>query len=156
MLAVIAKWFAWLKEATAKDDDRLSHVYSDGEQLWATNGYVLHAMDLALGKCGRVTLNQAGALQVEKKDDIPPFASALPQGEPIASIVVSADSLRKAAAGQEGFVRLSIYSEEEMLELSSGGKYALVMAVNGVQAWWFWRPASGPADSGPVLNEGGT
>jgi hypothetical protein len=77
---------------------------------------------------------------VEKDGDIPPFAGTLPQDEPIASIVVSAEALRHAAAGQEGFVRLSIYGESRALELSSGGKYALVMAVSGVQAWWFWRP----------------
>jgi hypothetical protein len=140
MLETIAKWFAWLKKATSKDDDRLSHVYSDGEQLWATSGYTLHAIDLALGKRGRVTLNEDGALQVEKDGNIPPFADALPQDEPVASIVVSAESLRNVTEGQEGFVCLSIYGEEEMLELSSGGKYALVMAVRGVQAWWFWRP----------------
>jgi hypothetical protein len=140
MLEVIAGWFAWLKKAAAKDDDRLSHVYSDGEQLWATDGYVLHAMDLALGKRGRVTLNETGALQVEKDDDMPPFAGTLPRGKPVASIVVSAESLRNAADGQEGFVRLSIYDEPQALELSSGGKYALAMAVNGVPAWWFWRP----------------
>jgi hypothetical protein len=142
MLEVIAKWFAWLKKATAEDDDRLSPVYSDGEQLWATNGHLLHAMDLALGKRGRVILNEAGALQVEKDGNIPPFTDTLPRDEPIAFIVVSAESLRNAAEGQEGFVRLSIYGEQQALELSSGGKYALVMAVNGVQAWWFWRPDS--------------
>jgi hypothetical protein len=140
MLETIAKWFTWLKKATVEDDDRLSHVYSDGEQLWATNGYTLHALDVALGKRGRMTLNEEGALQVEKDGDIPPFAGTLPQDEPIASIVVSAEALRHAAAGQEGFVRLSIYGESQALELSSGGKYALVMVVGGVQAWWFWRP----------------
>jgi hypothetical protein len=140
MFAVIAKWFAWLKKATVKDDDRLSHVYSDGERLWATNGHLLHAMDLALGKRGRVTLNEEGALQVEKDGNIPPFADTLPRDEPVASIVVSAESLRHAAEEQEGFVRLRIYSEPEALELSSGGKYALVMAVRGAQPWWFWQP----------------
>ena len=99
MFAVIAKWFAWLKKATVKDDDRLSHVYSDGERLWATNGHLLHAMDLALGKRGRVTLNEEGALQVEKDGNIPPFADTLPRDEPVASIVVSAESLRHAAEG---------------------------------------------------------
>jgi len=142
MLETIAKWFAWLKKAAAKDDHQLSHVYSDGEQLWATNGHLLHAMELALGKRGRVTLNEEGVLQVEKDGNIPPFAGTLPRAEPVASLVVSAESLRNAAEGQEGFVRLSIYGAEEMLELSSGGKYALVMAVNGVPAWWFWRPGS--------------
>ncbi|MFW6097987.1 MAG: hypothetical protein ACOC9Z_07915 [Chloroflexota bacterium] len=140
MLETIKKWFAWLKKATVEDDDRLSHVYSDGEQMWATNGYVLHALDVAMGKRGQVILNETGALQVDKKGDIPPFARALPQGEPVTSIVVSAEALRHAANGQEGFVHLSIYGKEEMLELSSGGKYALLMAMSGVQAWWFWRP----------------
>jgi hypothetical protein len=37
---------------------QLSHVYSDGRQLWATNGYVLHALDVATEKSGRVTLNE--------------------------------------------------------------------------------------------------
>ena len=140
MLEIIAKWLAWLQKATAKDDERLGHVYSDGEQLWATNGYVLHALDIALGKRGHVTIGQEGGLQVEKDDDHPPFESALPQGQPVASIVVSAEFLRQAAEGQEGFVRLSIFGGPEALELSSGGKYALVMAVSGLQEWRFWRP----------------
>ena len=143
MLETMAKWLAWLKKATAKDDERLGHVYSDGEQLWATDGYVLHALDVATDKRGRVILNEEGVLQVENADSTPPFADALPRGEPMASIVISAEALRNAAAGQEGFVRLSIYGEPEALELSSGGKYALVMAVNGAQEWWFWRPQDG-------------
>ena len=142
MLETIAKWLAWLKKATAKDDERLGRVYSDGEQLWATDGYVLHALDVAAGRRGRVTVGEEGALQIEKNGDLPPFADALPQDQPAASIVVSAESLRAAAEGQEGFVRLSIYGEPEALELSSGGKYALVMAMSGVQEWWFWRPQS--------------
>lgn len=140
MLETISKWLAWLKKATAKDDERLGHVYSDGEQLWGTNGYVLHALDVATGKPGRVTVGEEGMLQMEVDGSIPPFAGALPRDEPLASIVVSAESLRNAAEGQEGLVRLSIYGEPEALELSSGGKYALVMAMTGVQAWWFWRP----------------
>lgn len=140
MKETIAKWLDWLKKATAQDDERLGHVYSDGDQLWATNGYVLHALDVATGRRGRVTAGEDGGLQVEKEGDVPPFGAALPRAEPIASIVVSAASLRAAAEGQEGFVRLRIYSEPEALELSSGGKYALVMAVRGAQPWWFWQP----------------
>lgn len=139
MKETITKWLDWLKKATAKDDERLGHVYSDGEQIWATNGYVLHALDVATGRRGRVTAGKDGGLQVEKEADLPPFAGALPLGQPAVSMVVSAESLRAAAAGQEGFVRLSIYDEPEALELSSGGKYALVMAVSGAQEWWFWR-----------------
>lgn len=140
MKETIAKWLDWLKKATAQDDERLGHVYSDGEQLWATDGYVLHALDVATGRCGRVTVGADGGLQVEKEGDLPPFAGALPRTQPIASIVVSAESLRAAAEGQEGFVRLSVYEKPQVLELSSGGKYALVMAVSGAQDWWFWRP----------------
>jgi hypothetical protein len=140
MLATIAKWYAWLKKATAKDDERLGHIYSDGAQLWATNGYVLHALEVATGRRGRVTLGGEGMLQIEEAGDILPFAETLPRREPRASIVVSAEFLRHAAEGQEGFVRLSIYDEPQALELSSGGKYALVMAVSGAQAWWFWKP----------------
>jgi hypothetical protein len=140
MKETIAKWLDWLKKATAQDDERLGHVYSDGEQIWATNGYVLHALDVATGRRGRVTVGEDGGLQVEKESELPPFAGALPQGQPAASIVISAASLRAAAEGQEGFVRLSLYDEPQALELSSGGKYALVMAVSGAQEWWFWRP----------------
>ena len=140
MFETIAKWYAWLKKATAREDNRLSHIYSDGQQLWAANGYVLHALDVATQKRGRVTLNDEGMLQVEEDGNVPPFGDALRQGEPVASIVVSAESLRNAAEGQEGFVRLNIYGEEQALELSSGGKYALIMAMTGVQEWWFWRP----------------
>ncbi len=140
MKETIAKWLAWLKKATAKDDERLGHVYSDGEQLWATNGYVLHAMDMTVGRRGRVTVDEEGGLQVEKENHLPAFAGALPQGLPVASIVISAEALRSAAEGQEGFVRLSLYDEPQALELSSGGKYALVMAVSDVQEWWFWKP----------------
>ena len=58
----------------------------------------------------------------------------------MATVIVSAEFLRQAAEGQEGFVRLSIYGEHNALELSSGGKYALVMGVSGAQEWRFWRP----------------
>lgn len=140
MKETIAKWLDWLKKATAKDDDRLGHVHSDGRQLWATNGYVLHALDVDMGKRGRVTVDQGGGLQVETNDVRAPFESALPDHQPAASIVVSAEFLRQAAQGQEGFVRLSIYDEPDALELSSGGKYALVMGVSGVPEWHFWKP----------------
>lgn len=140
MKDVIAKWFAWLKQAASANDKQLSHVYSDGRQLWATNGYVLCALDVAMEKSGRVTLNEEGLFQVEEADAMPPFADALPQGEPAASIVVSAEALRQAAAGQEGFVRLSLYSEQQALELASAGKYALVMPTMGVPTEGFWQP----------------
>ena len=140
MKETIMKWWDWLKKATAKDDERLGHVYSDGEQLWATNGYVLHALDLALEGRGRVVADKDGALQVEKSGALPPFKNALPARQPLASVVVSAEFLRQAAGGQEGFVRLSIYDEPGSLELSSGGKYALLMGVSGGPEWWFWRP----------------
>ena len=140
MKDVIAKWFAWLKQAASADDEQLSHVYSYGRQPWATNGYVLHALDAATEESGRVTPNDEGLFEVEEADGMPPFAGALPQGEPAASIVISAEALRQAAAGQEGFVQLNLYSENRALELASAGKYALVMPAIGVSADGFWRP----------------
>jgi hypothetical protein len=140
MKDVIASWFAWLKQATSTEDKPLSHVYSDGRQLWATNGYVLHALDVAMEKSGQVTLNDEGLFQVEDSDNIPPLAGTFPQGEPVASIVISADALRQVAAGQEGFVRLSLYGENQALELASAGKYALVMPALGVSEESFWQP----------------
>ena len=86
-------------------------------------------------KSGRVTVSEEGTFQVEETGDIPPFTAALPQGELIAAIVVSAENLKQAAAGQEGFVRLSLYGSSQALELSSAGKYALVMPITDVQEW---------------------
>jgi hypothetical protein len=141
MKDVIAKWFNWLRQATATEDGQFSQVYSDGRQLWATNGYVLHAIDVATGKSGRVTIDGEGLIQVEEANTLPPFTDSLPQGEPVASIVISAEALRQAAAGQEGFVRLSLFGDRQALELASAGKYALVMPVTGVPKGAFWRPS---------------
>ncbi len=146
MKELIARWFGWLQSATNKEDDRLAHVYSDGKQIWASDGYSLHALDVATEKSGRVTVSEEGLLHVDETSDIPSFTATLPQGEPIASIVVSAENLKHAAAGQEGFVRLNLYGDNQALELSSGGKYALVMPVMDVQEWQFWRPDSESTD----------
>lgn len=146
MKETISQWFAWLKKATSPEDERLTHVYSDGQQIWASDGYSLHALDVATQKSGRVTLSEEGEFQVDEAGDIPPFTTTLPQGEPVASIVFSAENLKQAAAGQEGFVRLNLYGSSQALELSSGGKYALIMPVMDVQEWQFWRPDSEPSD----------
>ncbi len=63
------------------------------------------------------------------------ITATLPQGEPIVSAVVSAERLKQAAAGQEGMVRLNVYGRDQAVELSSAGKYALVMPVMDVQEW---------------------
>ncbi|MCI0395980.1 MAG: hypothetical protein L0332_27045 [Chloroflexi bacterium] len=138
----IARWFAWLQSATSKEEERLARVYSDGRQLWASDGYSLHALDVATEKNGRVTVSEDGTLQVDEIGDIPSFATTMPQGEPIASVVISAARLKQAAEGQEGLVRLNLYGSGQALELSSAGKYALVMPVTEVEEWWFWRPGS--------------
>ncbi len=78
--------------------------------------------------------------QVNETGDIPPFATAMPPGEPIASVVMSAARLKQAVEGQEGRVRLNVYGRDQALELSSAGKYALVMPTTDVDEWWFWRP----------------
>ena len=140
MKETISQWFEWLKKATSPEGERLAHVYSDVQQIWASDGYSLHALDVATEKNGRVTVSEEGTFRVDATDDIPPFAAALPQGEPIASIIVSAERLKQATVGQEGYVRLNLYGDNQALELSSGGKYALVMPVLDVQGWQFWRP----------------
>ena len=142
MKELIAKWFGWLQSATNKEDDRLAHVYSNGKQIWASDGYSLHALDVATEKSGRVTLSEEGMFQIDEAGDIPPFTTSLPQGEPVASIVISAENLKQATAGQEGFVRLNLYGSSQALELSRDGKYALVMPVKDVQEWQFWQPKS--------------
>ncbi len=144
MKELIAKWFDWLQSTTDKKDDRLAHVYSDGQQIWVSDGYGLHALDVATEKSGRVTVSEEGIFKVVESNDIPPFTAALPQGEPISSIVISAENLKQAAAGQEGFVRLNLYGDNQALELSSSGKYAPVMDV---QEWQFWRPTSKAPDA---------
>ena len=151
MKELIAKWFRWLQRATNKNDDRLAHIYSDGKQIWASDGYSLHALDVATEKSGRVTVSEEGLLHVDEISNIPSFITTLPQGEPIASIVVSAERLRQAAVGQEGNVRLSLYNDNQALELSSGGKYALVMPVLDEQEWQFWQPTSSGAERTSVL-----
>lgn len=140
MKVIIANWFAWLKGATANDNEQLAHVYSDGRQLWASNGYALHALDVALGKTGRVTINEEGLFTTEEVAAVPPFPAALPADTPLVSVVVSAEALRQAAAGQEGYVRLSLYGQGELLELRSAGQYALLTPITGVEENNFWHP----------------
>jgi hypothetical protein len=136
----IAKWFTWLQSATSQEEERLAHVYSDGQQLWASDGYSLHSLDVAIEKSGRVTVSEDDIFQVEETVDLPPFAATMPQGEPVASVVISAAKLKQAVEGQEGMVRLNLYGNAQGLELSSAGQYALVMPVAEVEEWLFWRP----------------
>lgn len=140
MEEVMAKWWTWLQGATSQEDERLSHVYSDGRCLWAADGYVLLALDVNTGQSGRVALDDEGKLEVDEKRELPPFPNTLPEGEPAASVVVSAENLRRATAGLEGFVRISLYGGNRPLELSSAGKYVLVMPIAEAPDWWFWRP----------------
>lgn len=142
MKDLIARWYAWLKSATTSDEEHplLVHVHTDGQQMWANDGYRLHALEVATGKRGRVTLNEEGLFQVEETGDILPFAAALPHGEPVLSVVVDAHALRQAMAEQEGMVQINLYGSNKAVELSSAGKYALVMPVTKVGDWLFWRP----------------
>ena len=140
MKELVAKWFAWLHQATSQEEEHLAHVYSDGQQIWASDGYSLHALDVATEKSGRVTVSEDGIIQVEETVDLPPFAATMPQGEPVASVVISAARLKQAVEGQEGVIRLTLYSGSQALELSSAGQYALVMPVTEVEEWLFWRP----------------
>ena len=79
MKETISQWFAWLKKvctepvevATSPEDERLAHVYSDGQQMWASDSYSLHALDIATEKSGRVIVSEKGVFQVGEAGDIP-------------------------------------------------------------------------------------
>lgn len=165
MRELIQKWYDWLKQAcpepaevaTSSAEKELAHVYSDGRQLWATDGYSLHARQVATEKQGTVTLNEAGLFQVSANNgrfdgagaesdetpgagSLPDFAASLPQSQPAATVVVERDRLLQALAGQDRHVRLTFFAEDQALELASAGAYALVMPLAGLEETDFWRP----------------
>lgn len=144
MQKVIKSWNSWLKKGTSTKNQELNAVYSDGRQLWATDGFSLHARQVALVKQGRVTLSPAGLFAVAVAEEsggpgLPPFAKALPQEEPLATLVIDRDRLLLALKGQDRQVRLALYPTG-MVELSSAGAYALVLSLSGVEEAAFWRP----------------
>ena len=106
MREVIQKWYDWLKQAcpepaevaTSPEKKELAHVYSDGRQLWATDGYSLHARQVATEKQGHVTLDEDGLFQVSANGRLPDFAASLPQSQPAATVVVERDKLLQALA----------------------------------------------------------
>lgn len=140
MRDVIQKWYDWLKQATSTEKEELAHVYSDGRQLWATDGYRLHARQVATEKQGQVVLDENGLFQVSANGRLPDFAASLPQSQPTTSIVVEQDKLLQALAGQDRHVRLAFFAQDQTLELSSAGAYALVMPLVGLEEEDFWRP----------------
>ena len=140
MRDVIQKWYDWLKQATSDEKEELAHVYSDGRQLWATDGYSLHARQVATEKRGQVTLNEEGLFEVNENGRLPDFTATLPQAQPTASLVVERDKLLQALAGQDQHVRLTIFAEDQTVELSSAGAYALLMPLTGLDEEDFWRP----------------
>ena len=140
MREVIQKWYDWLKQATSSEKEELTHVYSDGSQLWASDGYSLHARQVATEKQGHVTLNEEGLFRVSANGRLPDFAASLPQSQPTTSIVVERDKLLQAVAGQDRHVRLTFFAQGQTLELSSAGAYALVMPLEGLEEEDFWRP----------------
>ncbi len=142
MKELITRWVSWLKSATTSDEEHplLEHVHTDGKQMWASDGYRLHALEVATAKRGRVTLNEDGLFQVEETDRLLPFADLLPDEKPVLSLVIDAELLRQAVAEQEGMVQINLYGSNKAVELSSAGKYALVMPVTKVGNWLFWRP----------------
>lgn len=139
MLEQIQKWYDWLKQATSAEAEELAHVYSDGRQLWAHDGYSLHARQVATAQQGRVSLDEAGLLQVSTAP-LPDVAASLPASTPTTSVVVARDRLLQALAGQDRYVRLALFAPDEAVELSSAGAYALVMPVVGLEDEDFWRP----------------
>lgn len=140
MHELIQKWYDWLKQAASTEKEEMSHVYSDGRQLWATDGYSLHARQVATEKQGRVTLDENGLFQVDGNGRFPDFAATLPLSQPIGSIVFERDKLLQAVAGQDRHVRLAFFTQGQTLELSSAGAYALVMPLVGLEKEDFWRP----------------
>jgi hypothetical protein len=140
MRDVIQKSYDWLKQAVSTEKKELSHVDSDGRQLWATDGYRLHARQVATEKQGRVTLGETGLFEVTANGHLPDFAASLPETTPAATVIVERDKLLQALAGQDNHVRLTFYAEDQALELSSAGAYALVMPVSGLKEPDFWRP----------------
>lgn len=158
MREVIQKWYDWLKQATSSEKEELTHVYSDGRQLWATDGYNLHARQVSTEKRGHVTLDENGLFQVDgngRFDDgrlpsapnsveplsagcSPNFAASLPRSQPTASLVIERDKLLQALAGQDRHVRLTFFVEDAVIELSSAGAYALVMSIVGLEEEDFW------------------
>lgn len=140
MREVIQKWYDWLKQATSPEKEGLAHVYSDGRQLWASDGYSLHARQVATEKQGHVTLDEAGLFQVSANGHLPDFAASLPQSQPAATVVVERDKLLQALAGQDRHVCLTLFAQDQTLELSSAGAYALVMPLEGLEEEDFWRP----------------
>ena len=106
----IAKWYAWLKQAVSLEKEELAYVVNDGRQLWAADGYSLHARQVATDKEDRVVLDEAGMFQVSPVPAAPNLAASLPQGEPAAWAMVDRDRLLQALAGQDGRVRLAFYA----------------------------------------------
>jgi hypothetical protein len=140
MREVIQKWYDWLKQATSNEKKELAYVHSDGRQLWATDGYRLHARQVATDKQGQVTVGETGLFEVGVDGQLPDFAGSLPNTRPSATVIVERDKLLQALAGQDNHVRLSFYAEDQALELSSAAAYALVMPLTGLEETDFWRP----------------
>jgi len=136
----IQKWYNWLKQAASSDKQELAHVYSDGHQLWATDGHSLYARHVATGQEGRVTLDEDGLFQVSANGRLPDFSDSLPQSQPVASFVVDRDRFLQALAGQDQHIRLTFFAPDQAVELSSAGAYALVMPLAGLEEEDFWRP----------------
>ena len=140
MRDVIQKWYDWLKATVSTEEKELSDVYSDGRQLWATDGFRLHARQVATEKQGQVTLGETGLFEVAANGQLPDFGASLPTAQPMATVIVERDRLLQALVGQDNHVRLTFYADDQALELSSAGAYALVMPLTGLEEADFWRP----------------
>jgi hypothetical protein len=140
MRDVIQNWYDWLKQAVSTEKEGMAHVYSDGRQLWATDGYRLHAQQVATEIRGQVTLGETGLFEFAVYGHLPVFAASLPKTQPSATVIVERDKLLQALAGQDNHVRLTVYADDQALELSSAGAYALVMPLSGLVESDFWRP----------------
>ncbi len=98
---------------------------------------------MALKKKGTVTVNEEGLFTVEGNGTLSDFTAVLPRSEAKVSVVVERDKLLQALVGQDKHVRITLFSEDISIELSSAGAYAVIMPICGLDEDAFWQPEIG-------------
>lgn len=75
-------------------------------------------------------LDETGLFQVNSNSHLPDVTASLPNSRPAAPVVVERDKLLQALAGQDHHACLTIFAQDQTLELSS----------IGMEKDDFWRP----------------